>query len=484
MSGTNHLSSADMPERHIHGQMTIYRMLYTRSNPASFYKEKAIVNTAGCLHLKQHKSNECRPNLTNAYRHLVRYALQWANWHSNPTRRKHPPPNPNCTSCSESLSRLHICLHCVYMGCWKKDHMRQHLKAQNHTLAMDFDRLYLYCADCNDYVYDTEWMEEVVRSERLKLAIGSRRFKLRTYPKVKLPWNSNDADLLTCNSTVIHCQGIRGLCNFGNTCFMNVILQSFLLNPLLKAYFLGNQHSPKLCMVKYCLCCEMDRLFVEVYDERQNDEPYGPRYFLHAMWMSFKELAGYAQQDAHEFFIGALNSIHNSSQDHSLINCKCIVHRTFAGVLQSNVTCSKCGNTTTTNDPMLDISLGLYPSNRRHSDSVTLPSFTSDVMTATTSDESTSSYIKNKFYTPPISRRSKSQTLVDCLDRYTQPEKLGNQGYICNKCSTFQEATKRLSIKKLPPVLCFQLKVSNLLLTNEIRRIMPLFSHFLKKKAI
>lgn len=32
------------------------------------------------------------------------------------------------------------------------------------------------------------------------------------------------------------------------------------------------------------------------------------------MWLSLKELAGYAQQDAHEFFISALNQIHADSE--------------------------------------------------------------------------------------------------------------------------------------------------------------------------
>lgn len=35
------------------------------------------------------------------------------------------------------------------------------------------------------------------------------------------------------------------------------------------------------------------------------------------MWLSLKELAGYAQQDAHEFFISALNKIHADSEGKS-----------------------------------------------------------------------------------------------------------------------------------------------------------------------
>ena len=52
-------------------------------------------------------------------------------------------------------------------------------------------------------------------------------------------------------------------------------------------------------------------------------------------------------------------------------------------------------------------------------------------------------------------------TLQECLERFTTPEKLGVNEYNCSKCSgsTQQEATKQLTVKRLPPVLCIQLKV-------------------------
>lgn len=50
----------------------------------------------------------------------------------------------------------------------------------------------------------------------------------------------------------------------GNTCFMNVILQSLVHNPLLKAYFLSDRHNPKHCQKEFCMCCEMDNLFAQV----------------------------------------------------------------------------------------------------------------------------------------------------------------------------------------------------------------------------
>ena len=75
--------------------------------------------------------------------------------------------------------------------------------------------------------------------------------------------------------------------------------------------------------------------------------------------MSNAELSGYAQQDAHEFFIFALNQIHSTSRGSTNVSCNCIIHSAFAGQLQSDVRCERCGNVTTTVDPMLDVSLEL-----------------------------------------------------------------------------------------------------------------------------
>jgi len=52
-------------------------------------------------------------------------------------------------------------------------------------------------------------------------------------------------------------------------------------------------------------------------------------------------------------------------------------------------------------------------------------------------------------------------TLIDCLYLFTRTEHLGSSAKIkCGNCQTYQESTKQLSIKKLPIVASFHLKVS------------------------
>jgi hypothetical protein len=86
----------------------------------------------------------------------------------------------------------------------------------------------------------------------------------------------SEAVALQAESYPISCEGRRGLLNLGQTCALNTVLQSFLHNPLLRNYFLSDKHNSKLsslsdgpkyklCKAKECMCCEVDRLFSEVY---------------------------------------------------------------------------------------------------------------------------------------------------------------------------------------------------------------------------
>lgn len=146
-------------------------------------------------------------------------------------------------------------------------------------------------------------------------------------------------------------------------------------------------------------------------------------------------MAGYRQQDAHEFYQYLVDKLHGTDDEHVDEYdkpCQCFFHRAFHGKLRSTVTCDKCGNTTETEDPMIDLSLDVQvQAKKRAMGGVIGPSSTA--------------------------------TLKGCLESFTSPEHLLADAYNCGQCGgTPQKATKQLQIKKLPAILCLQLKVRQL----------------------
>jgi len=208
---------------------------------------------------------------------------------------------------------------------------------------------------------------------------------------------------------------------------MSCIVQSLIHTPLLRDYFLSDRHI-------YAgeegnggnggeqnIVCEISRLFQEFYSGAKT--PLVPHVLLHMTWTHSHHLAGYEQQDAHEFFIATLNLLHRhlTRRDPSSSSDSSIVDTVFTGKLRSDVVCQACQNVSTTIDPFWDISLDLP---------TVLPAGQEG----------------------PLS-------LHNCLERFTRPEHLGATAKIkCSICKSYQESTKQLTMKKLPLVASFHLK--------------------------
>ena len=101
----------------------------------------------------------------------------------------------------------------------------------------------------------------------------------------------------------------------------------------------------------------MCRFWLQLYSNRTT--PFGPTSLLATTWKASSELAGYAQQDAHEFLISALNQLHKTAYGNTSVSCNCAIHNIFGGQLQSDHTCQKCGTTSNKVEPILDVSLQL-----------------------------------------------------------------------------------------------------------------------------
>lgn len=242
---------------------------------------------------------------------------------------------------------------------------------------------------------------------------------------------------------------VRGMWNMGSTCYMTVILESLVHNPLVRNFYLSEGHKPTTCPRSQnnepCLSCNMDEMF-QLFNNFEDKTPFRPHDILGSFILSSK--AAYAallpneQQDAHEFLNFLLEELHEiTSSDAQLLalessptkrskyhseDCDCVVHQTFYGKTQSIIKCrgevggKKCGAVTRSSPQQFsDLSLGLEFLGKN-----SLPSL--------------EKLLKKEYFTQE------------------QCE------YTCSTCGS-KKATKQVSIKTLPNVLCIQLKVSSTL---------------------
>lgn len=475
---------------------------------------------------------------------------------SPPVFRRQLLSHPACSDCSATLHKPYLCLDCAFIGCptSPRPHSRRpitksciakHLHASSHTFAFAIHSGHLYCSACAAGIHDP-------RFDALY-----HREKSRTQGRACGPLLDDVERYSHLPRQPISTRVPRGIHNLGATCFLSVILQSFLHNPLLRNYFLADRHNSDLCYKASpsdsCMACEVDAMFRDFFlhdvdKSTHPHDPWIPNSFLYAVWKTQEssELSQSGQQDSHELYISALNTLHTAltapgrhpasrkpeipqwpnenagkGMDESKIReveqgygvyhtgsgdgtpefasklCDCIIHRTFSGVLQSDVRCLVCGYRSSTHDPVLDLSVDLRPPSliaqqerelqalldiedggaglsadgkpkkkkqKKHGDGgggggTTTPAAAAATATssagspAPTVPTSTSSgtFAKNRF------TEHESQDLVECLRRYCSSEQLPSSSYSCPQCGPV-EASKQLSLCRLPPVLAIQLK--------------------------
>ncbi|PWY88442.1 ubiquitin carboxyl-terminal hydrolase [Aspergillus heteromorphus CBS 117.55] len=316
-------------------------------------------------------------------------------------------PKYTCLTCSETMA----------LG-----DRKAHSEKTDHQFFMDSRARTLYCHLCDDFVYDHHL-------ERLRCSTAESA--LEVAKKRRFSDSSADELYIRSNATKRPCakQGVRGLFNLGQTCYLNVILQTLLHDPILNTYFLGSGHQPHDCTAPDCIGCAVAEAFAD-FNSSDRPEGFAALNLLLASWRSSPALAGYQQQDAHEYYQFLVDKLHSSAEGHREGHekgCPCFFHKTFYGKLRSSVTCDKCGNVTRTDDPMVDLSLDVQ--------------------------------VQAKKRAMGGIGASSTPTLRGCLESFTSPEKLMAGVYSCSHCGgAAQKATKQLRIRKLPAILCMQLK--------------------------
>lgn len=354
-----------------------------------------------------------------------------------------------CTDCSlNNFYHNFICLQCPHVGCFNdENHAYSHYKLNQHLFGIDSHNGLLYCFLCGDYV-------NTPSLEKIRVEVTTVKDEPQEEENEEVPTIQDNVSDHYTNPTKIATLGLKGFVNLGSTCFMSCILQSFVHNPIIKYHFFNNDYHYFNCNSNMdylmdgenidesnaCITCSIDKIFKEFFTSDKH-EGFGMTNLLMTAWYKKKSLAGFQEQDAHEFWQFLLNEFHldheritkklqgenpnkysGNDQQQEIKNveeCKCITHTTFAGELQSSIKCLNCKSITSTIDPLMDLSLEI-------------------------------NHLKSKSNNQPIS-------LYDCLDLFTKDEKLDVM-YTCQSCHTKSKAIKSLKIKKLPPVLSIQLK--------------------------
>ncbi|NXN44031.1 UBP2 hydrolase, partial [Rhinoptilus africanus] len=240
-------------------------------------------------------------------------------------------------------------------------------------------------------------------------------------------------------------QGLTGLRNLGNTCFMNSILQCLSNTKELRDYCLQNQYLRDLnnnSRTRTALMTEFAKLIQLLWTSSPNDS-VSPSEFKTQIQRYAPRFVGYNQQDAQEFLRFLLDGLHSEvnrvlvrprastdTLDHLPDDEKSRqmwrryqeredsrISDLFVGQLKSSLTCSECGYCSTAFDPFWDLSL-------------------------------------------PIPKKGYGEvTLMDCLRLFTKEDVLdGDEKPTCCRCKARTRCTKKFSIQKFPKILVLHLK--------------------------
>ncbi|KEY64765.1 hypothetical protein S7711_05415 [Stachybotrys chartarum IBT 7711] len=328
-----------------------------------------------------------------------------------------------------SITSNFLCLQCP--ATVTEDDLLKHGSKKQHRFYVDSRSGILYCQMCDDLVWDPTFEELRIK----KIGTGSFSGRKRKHEELFSDPVKELATYINTNTTTASCRanGLRGIYNAGATCYQNVVLQSFIHNPLLRNFYLSDGHQSNDCQVPHCLSCAMEDMFQDFY-ALESTNGYTAANILSSFWISekkaFENLVTTKEQDAHEFFQFLAEELHERNGDGkkpevgSEHSCDCIIHQTFYGKMQTSTTCQNCSGITNAVQSFLDLSVGLDNLAQKRG--------------------------------KKTGQKMPALTLVECLDEeYIKSDKCE---YRCHNCQSTQQARRQTSIKCLPNVLSIQLK--------------------------
>lgn len=274
-----------------------------------------------------------------------------------------------------------------------------------------------------------------------------------------------------------------GLVNFGNTCYSNSVLQAlYFCKPFREKVleYKAKNKRPKETL----LSCLAD-LFYNIATQKKKVGSIAPKKFIARLRKEKEEFDNYMQQDAHEFLNFLINHINeiilaernsskngaNSSNNHH--------HTINSGVIGSNG--SKSSSTSSTNSTNgigvgginsttntngsgslngIEFSTSSVTPNAANTEPTWVHEIFQGILTSETrclNCETVSSKDEN-FFDLQVDV-DQNTSITHCLRCFSNTETLcSDNKFKCDNCCSYQEAQKRMRVKKLPMILALHLK--------------------------
>ncbi|XP_058128199.1 ubiquitin carboxyl-terminal hydrolase Usp2 isoform X1 [Anopheles coustani] len=254
-----------------------------------------------------------------------------------------------------------------------------------------------------------------------------------------LPKSSYNSSYDVTDSVRGRKEGLCGLWNIGNTCFMNSIIQCLSHTRELTAFLRLQPSTERGTSKDQRILVEYTKLIKDMWSGTQRS--VNPSELKYAFSSKHRMYSGSAQQDAQEFLRFFLDSLHGALNvavkrdplgelDDDMNNRvkadmlwdwyskaeNSMIKDLFVGQLRSTLKCTYCSTESTMFDPFWDLSLPLPSSNSRCK-------------------------------------------LENCLEMFIKEEILdGIDQPTCSKCNSRRKCTKSLTIERFPKYLVIHLK--------------------------